>query len=172
MWVYNTRGQDSRCWTGTCRTPLSGKSAGWVGGATAAPPGPAPHPPRPSPHPPPPPPGPSPGAAYDCAMRSYFVERAAQVNKNVGAARARQIADALAGDPSLPAGCKVRVPKPSSLRLREQGSADGRAAAAAAAGTSGTAVFADATRGNDTSGDGSVKLPYRTVGRALVAVRG
>ena len=169
VWVYNTEGQgkDKRCWSGTCDTPLSGKSKGWVGGAVPAPPpapGPAPGPgPGPGPRPPPGPP--SAAAGYDCGMRSYFVERAVQVNVNIDAARARLIVDALAGDPSLPAGCVVKAPSLSPTKK-------GRAASVATEDVAtGVVVFADANNGSDSAGDGTIAKPYKSAERALEAVR-
>eukprot|EP01048_Picozoa_sp_COSAG05_P017250 COSAG05_NODE_2325_length_3234_cov_181.124402_2_plen_514_part_00 len=121
------------------------------------PPGPAPNPPAPTPS--------SYADALDCEMRSFFVQRAAQVNQHVGGTRAQQVADALAGDPSLPAGCTVRVP-PGLPHGRQQpdrhGSNDD---------PEGGAIFADASKGSDTVGDGSLSNPYRSVGRALQAAR-
>ncbi len=118
------------------------------------------------PHPPGPPPGPpAPSQTadqLDCEMRSFFVERAAKVNSNLNHAHAKQMADALTGDPSLPAGCTVRLPTglPARPLTNEVG-----------AGSSET-FFADSTKGSDLTGDGSLAKPYQSIQRALEATRG
>ena len=132
-----------------------------MGGASPGPPAPPPVPP--------PSPAPGPASAYDCVLRSYFVERAAQVNPNIDANRAQQIVDALAGDPSLPANCVVKPP--STLPAAHSEGVSMTAKARARVAETGRTVYADSSKGNDSTGDGSIGRPFRTIERALHAVR-
>ena len=103
--------------------------------------------------------------ATDCLMRSFFIERALEVNPRLTDAQVSAMVDALGGgDPLMGAGCMVRAPAarppvPTAPALT-----------AAAAGTT-TTVFADAAHGSDASGDGSLGAPFQSVGRAIAAVR-
>ena len=103
--------------------------------------------------------------ATDCLMRSYFLQRAMEVNPALSAPQLRAMVDALVGDPSMGAGCTVAVPPPMPGAPLLQG----RAVPAAAAPT--VVVFADAAAGNDATGTGSLAAPFLTVARAVAAVR-
>jgi hypothetical protein len=96
----------------------------------------------------------------DCRMRSLFVEYAARVNPNVGAQRAREMAEALSGDPKMGAGCRVQVP---AVVARA-------APPLPAAPAAGARVFADATKGSDEAA-GTEAAPFKTVHRAVAAIR-
>jgi hypothetical protein len=100
----------------------------------------------------------------DCALRSFFLERALQVNPGLTAAQLAAMADALAGDPAMGSGCRVTAPAarapPPPL-----------AAAPAPAPPAGPEFFADALHGSDASGSGSLATPFQSVARALAAVR-
>jgi hypothetical protein len=111
----------------------------------------------------PPPTPPNIKDATNCAMRSFFLEYAAKVNRNINAERAQQLKNALSGDPTMPPGCVVKVPplpsKANSTRSLPVTS------------DLSTAIFSDAVSGNDISGDGTLSKPFKTVGRALAATR-
>ena len=98
--------------------------------------------------------------ATDCAMRSLFVEYAAHVNPNVDEAMAREIIDALAGDPKMGRGCVIEPPQLSPQP----------GAPTAPLPRGGVQFFADAVEGDD-SAAGSEQTPFKTVHRAVQAVR-
>lgn len=97
----------------------------------------------------------------DCLMRSYFIERALEVNPTLSIAQTAAMVDALAGDPAMGQGCIVSAPENlSSVRSRSSSPPP----------NSGPVFFCDAVRGND-AGDGSLQSPFLTIMRGISAVR-
>ena len=97
--------------------------------------------------------------ATDCLLRSYALERALEVNPGLTASQLGAMADALAGDPMMGAGCMVRLPAVAAAR-----------AAPPPPPARGATFFVDAAKGSDAS-EGSLAAPFLTVARALAATR-
>lgn len=98
-------------------------------------------------------------------MRSLLVEYAHAVNPNIAAAEVGEMIDALAGDPIMGEGCTIQPPKDGPRPIPQ---ATTHAAKRAANGA--VHFFADSSRGSDTNA-GTEDAPFRTVARAVEAVR-
>ena len=95
----------------------------------------------------------------DCLMRSYFIERALEVNPSLTIAQTAAMVDALAGDPAIGQGCIVSAPRQASISIISETTTN-----------SGPVFFCDAVHGNDAS-DGSLQSPFLTITRGISAVR-
>jgi hypothetical protein len=99
-------------------------------------------------------------------MRSFAIEYAWKVNRNIDDKRANEMAQALAADPSLPRGCSITLPVLLPTEHQQQAEVEALATESAP-----VTFFADAIQGDDTSGDGTMAKPFKSVGRALAATR-
>ena len=115
------------------------------------------------------PPGPAPGPKMlqtqtDCLMRSVIVEYAHSINPNIGAPEVAAMIDALQGDPMMGSGCVVVAPPERDEKKQR------RAARARTPSADGVQFFADAVHGDD-SNPGTLAAPFKTVAKAVAAVR-
>ena len=102
----------------------------------------------------------------DCILRSYFLERALQVNPGLTPLQVGAMVDALSGDPVMGRGCVVTAPAAAAAPPPRARAPPPPPSAPGAA-----EVFADALHGSDATGSGTLAAPFQSVTRALQALR-